>query len=79
MSGAPPPPKDKSVIYLNSGTESACDVCGFGWNGWYDIGRKIQHYLDHGYKLLHVGSETDRVDEGLWHNTVAVMAIDEEK
>jgi len=45
---------------------------------WYDLGNRIQHYLDHGYKLLHVGSETSHDDEGKpWHSTVAVVGLED--
>jgi hypothetical protein len=46
------------------------------FNDWYDIGKEIQHYLEHGYKLLHVGQETSYDDDGKpWHSTVAVVGL----
>ena len=41
-----------------------------------DLGDQINHYLKHGYELLHVGSETTRADDGsLWHTTVATLGV----
>lgn len=35
---------------------------------------QVNHYLEHGYTLLHVGQETSTDDEGNpWHSTVAVL------
>lgn len=74
------PPENKEVIYLNTDTDKACEACGYSFNGWYDLGNRIQHYLEHGYKLLHIGSETSRDDEGKpWHSTVAVLGITKTK
>ena len=35
---------------------------GPGFNS--SLGKRIDHYLKHGYKLLHVGQETNRDEEG---------------
>jgi hypothetical protein len=39
-----------------------------------DLAEEINHYLTHGYKLLHVGQQTaDGPDGKAWHSTIAVM------
>jgi len=74
----PHPPQSKDVVYLSTNIDKSCEVCQFRFNNWYDLGNRIQHYLDHGYKLLHVGSETSHDDEGKpWHSTVAVVGLED--
>jgi hypothetical protein len=70
------PPGDKSVIYLNTNTLTSCQACNFSFNDWYDLGKQIQHYIEHGYKVIHVGQETSRDNEGNpWQSTVAVLKL----
>ena len=76
MQPGPHPPSCKSVVYLNTNIGKACEACGFTFNGWYDLGTMIQHYLDHGYKLLHAGQETSYDSDGRpWSSTVAVLQL----
>jgi len=38
------------------------------------IDERINHLLNHGYKLLHVGQETITDSDGKpWHTTVAIL------
>jgi len=39
------------------------------------LAHSVNHYIaQHGYALLHVGTETSRDDKGKpWHNTIAVL------
>jgi hypothetical protein len=63
----------KQVIYVKSDGWENCRLCmDLDINA--DFGEQINHYLSHGYKLLHVGAETARSDKGdPWHYTVAIL------
>jgi hypothetical protein len=50
-----------------------CSLCHEKWKDWESLEERVNHYLKHGYKLLHVGQETSRANEGLYHATVAVL------
>jgi hypothetical protein len=67
----------KKVVHLKSSVLSPCQVCteGIDTGGRNDhIAAAINHYLQHGYKLLHVGQETEYTPEGqLYQATVAVL------
>jgi hypothetical protein len=64
--------KVEKVFYVSSDVGERCKLCDkFLFE--IDIGEKINHYLEHGCKLLHVGSETTHGDKGPWHCTVAVL------
>jgi len=66
---------NNTTIYLSTNIVKSCAVCRKGFNAYEsDIARQINHYLDHDYKLLHVGQETSHDDDGKpWHSTVAVL------
>ncbi len=38
-----------------------------------NVAEAINHYLKHGYKLLHVGQETSRDGNSLWQSSVAFL------
>jgi hypothetical protein len=67
---------NKTNIYLSTSTFKSCEVCRFDFTPWYDIAKQINHYMDHGYKVLHMGSET-LVDDNNQpiHSTVAVLSL----
>ena len=71
--------ESKSTIYVNSSVGETCKHCDFytGHSGT-DIADSINHYIqEHGYKRLHVGTESSEDNEGrLWQNTVAVLGHD---
>lgn len=63
-----------SVVTLSSNISQGCQVC----NGWLDgekLDAAINHYIGHGWRLLHVGQETHphHTDGSAWHSTVAVV------
>lgn len=66
----------KQVVKVSGNIqEFICKVCGGSvadWDSDFVVGA-TNHYLGHGFKILHVGQETDRVDEGLWQSTVVVL------
>jgi hypothetical protein len=63
------------VARLSSNELSLCEHCEFSPP---DVGKAINHYTaEHGYRLLHVGSETERDSNGdPWHSTVAILGTD---
>jgi hypothetical protein len=72
----------KSTVALTTNAGAfRCEACGeniFG-DDVRGLSRAINHYIDeHGYELLHVGTETQRANEGLWHHAVAVLGISDE-
>ena len=60
------------VVHIRTGIDSHCELCDFFP---HDFAPAVNHFMDkHGYRLLHVGTETTRDDEGKpWHTTVAVL------
>ena len=64
----------KHVVYVSSNEGAACEHCSESV-GLDRFAESINHYVEkHGYRILHVGTQTDRDDEGLlWHHTVAVL------
>lgn len=63
----------QKVAQVYSGTGEACSECRSPLDATVDFGGAVNHYLDHSYKLLHVGQQTTRADEGLWQETVAIL------
>jgi len=63
----------QKVAQVYSGTGEACSECRARLDATVDFGGAVNHYLDHGYTLLHVGQQTSRADEGLWQETVAIL------
>lgn len=64
----------KKVVQVSSGSLEACMVCGDSLNATEDFSGAVNHYLDiHGYRLLHMGQQTSRADEGLRTDTVAIL------
>ena len=63
------------VVHLSTDIGKSCEVCGESLlNRMEDIASQINHYLGHGFLLLHVGPQTSHSNEGLpWHSTVAVV------
>ena len=69
--------KVKRVIHLSSDEWEGCPHCQEWSSKDKDLGEVINHYLGHGYELLHVGQETTRdMDGNPWQKTVAVMGIE---
>ena len=67
----------KDVIKLSSNIYSGCKHCDDKMGD--SIEDQIGHYVQaHGYRLLHVGQESDHAPDGtgLWHSTVAVLGHD---
>lgn len=64
------------VIHVSTNITTGCKHC-IHQIGGEQFAELINHYItEHGYELLHVGSETSHGDGGLWHSTVAVLGIE---
>jgi hypothetical protein len=62
-----------NVIRLSTRYTLQCDYCTFRVAGEC-ITEMINHYIqEHGFKLLHVGTETTLGTEPLFYATVAVL------
>ena len=66
------------VVTVSTNVRHSCEHCEFRIGpSEHNDGLKdsVNHYITkHGYRLLHVGTQTDRDDEGNpWHLTVAVL------
>ena len=62
------------VIHISSNISARCEHCDFSIDSdCFD--KSVNHYIDqHGYKLLHVGTETILGPSGEpWHTTVAIV------
>ena len=70
----------KRTTTVSSNIGRGCEHCGewVGADDSGDIGASINHYIgQHGYRLLHVGSQTSHDAEGKpWHSTVAILGHD---
>ncbi len=62
------------VVELSTNTGTRCEHCSTGV-GLDKFTESINHYIgQHGYKLLHVGTETSHDDGGKpWHSTIAIL------
>ena len=63
----------EKVIRLSSNTWKSCEDCSKMIGDADDIGVQINHYFDHGYKLLHIGTEAESNNGSLLSITVAIM------
>jgi hypothetical protein len=66
----------KTVVQLSSAWQKQCPICKKIplMTEDPDIGAQINHYLEHGYTLIHVGQETTKNNNGeLWQTSVAVL------
>jgi hypothetical protein len=63
------------TVQINSSITKSCQHCGnIGLSSEPDVAEQINHYLKHGYKVLHVGQETSRDANGdQWQSTVAIL------
>ena len=64
----------KHEVHISTSVETKCEHCTERIGG-DDLAKSINHYIQqHGYKLLHVGTETSRdMDGNPWQSTVAVL------
>ena len=71
------------VVQLYSYLSGPCEVCKKGLHGRggaidanEHFAEAINHYLsEHDYKILHIGVESGRGDDGLEHHTTAILGL----
>jgi hypothetical protein len=63
------------VVQVSSDVIKQCPHCAgaFKFSDPPDLDERINHFLRHGYKLLHVGQQTTSVDGAPWQTTVAIL------
>ena len=64
----------KRTTDVSSNIYRGCEHCGAKIGG-DSVTEGINHYIEeHGYQLLHVGTQTSHAADGQpWHSTVAVL------
>jgi hypothetical protein len=73
----------RHTVEVSSDSVTPCEHCPDGpgsEGGWgASVVSKINHYIEsHGYRLLHLGTETTMDGQGRrWHNAVAILGRDE--
>jgi len=62
------------IIHISTDVSMGCEHCHFSVGG-DRFAESVNHYIEqHGYGLLHVGTETTLgLNDVPWHNTVAVV------
>jgi hypothetical protein len=62
------------IVQIVSFITTGCEHCDEQIGG-EQFAESVNHYIEkHGYKVLHVGTETSRDDNGKpWYGTVAVL------
>lgn len=69
--------KTQRTVQISSNIIGTCEVCQKSVRGNIEelIHEEINHYLQaHGFKLLHVGTQTTEDRDGKpWHTTVAIV------
>ena len=64
----------KEVVEVSSSFWKCCKYCSALKMSEDSVEEQVNHYLRHGLKLLHIGTESSRTVEGeIWHSTVAVL------
>jgi len=63
----------KHVVYIHTSYRTDCEHCNANFeHDWF--AQAINHYIEqHGYKLLHVGSETEKIEGKPWYFSVATL------
>jgi hypothetical protein len=64
---------DVRPVVCNCAIADVHKVVYVSTNGAGDFDTGVNDYLKQGYRLLHVGEETQHTNKGLWHSTVAIL------
>lgn len=69
--------KINHIVHVATNIGTSCKHCSESV-GIEHFTSGVNHYITaHGYKLLHVGQQTEHAtDGGLWHSTVAVLGTE---
>ena len=63
----------RHVVHIATNVSTGCEHCVHSIGG-ERFAESVHHYVEaHGYRLLHIGQETENGPEGAWHSTVAVL------
>ena len=69
----------KELVQVSSSFWKCCKYCSALKLSQDSVEEQVNHYLDHGLKLLHIGTESSRTPEGdVWQSTVAVLGKDDD-
>ncbi len=69
-----PTTKVKEVVQVSSSFWKCCKCCSELKLAQDSIEEQINHYLGHGLRLLHIGTESSRTPQGeVWNSTIAVL------
>jgi hypothetical protein len=62
------------IVHISTNITNSCEHCATSVGG-EKFAEAVNHYVEqHGYKVLHVGTETiPDMNGGPWHTTVAVV------
>ena len=64
----------KEIVEVSSSFWKMCPYCPDLKLSEDSIEQQVNHYLRHGLKLLHIGTESSRTAEGeVWNSTVAIL------
>jgi len=64
----------KEVVQVSSSFWKCCKYCSTLKMSEDSVEEQVNHYLRHGLKLLHVGTESSRTPEvEIWQSTVALL------
>ena len=67
----------EEVVAVSSSFWKCCKYCSALKMSEDSVEQQVNHYLRHGLKLLHIGTESSRTPEGeVWQSTVAVLGKD---
>lgn len=66
-------PSFPKIVRLNNNSTAFCPNpnCKANLDPSRDFAGAINHVIEEGYKLLHIGTESENGDEGLYHFSVA--------
>ena len=64
----------KELVQVSSSFWKCCKYCSALKLSQDSVEEQVNHYLDHGLKLLHIGTESSRTAAGeVWQSTVAML------
>ena len=63
----------QSVVRVSTNEGGWCAICEKTLSGHDDFDGAVNHLIGHGYRVLHIGTETEYLSEGLGHSTIAVL------
>ena len=69
----------KHVVHISTNVGKSCEHCDFAIGGDKFAESVTRYVTNHGYRLLHVGTEETSAyyqDGSPWHSTVAVVGVE---